>query len=66
MMKFTTWWRRRGVMVLGYLAAAIPSLLTIEGLIPDPQRKYWTAAGVLLGLAIAQLGHTISKQETRP
>lgn len=65
-MKFSTWWRRHRVSVLGYLAAAIPSLLTIEELIPDGQRKYWTAAGVLIGLAIARTGHTISKQEPRP
>lgn len=51
-------WRNHGTKVLGYVAAAIPALLTVEGLIPDGQRKYWTAAGVLLGLLIVQRGHS--------
>lgn len=56
-------WKDHGTKVLGYLAAAIPALLTVEGLIPDPQRKYWTALGVLLGLLIVQRGHSNGKTQ---
>jgi hypothetical protein len=50
-------WRGHGTKVLGYVAAAIPSLLTIQGLIPMERRKWWEAAGILIGLLIVHRGH---------
>lgn len=64
-MKFTTWWARHRVSVLGYIAAAVPALKVIPDLIPDKQLKWWDAAAILAGLAIARTGHVISK-ETKP
>lgn len=48
---------RHGTKVLGYVTAAIPALLTIEGLIPQSRQKYWLAASVLLGLLVVGRGH---------
>jgi len=64
-MKLLTFWRRNRYAVLGYIAAAIPSLKVIEGLIPSGHMKWWDAAAILAGLAIARTGHTISKQEPK-
>jgi hypothetical protein len=50
-------WRAHGTKVLGYVAAAIPSLMTIQGLIPALQRKWWEAAGILVGLMVVHRGH---------
>ena len=50
-------WKSHGTKILGYLAAAIPALLTIQGLIPSHRRMYWEAAGILIGLLIVHRGH---------
>lgn len=64
-MKFTTWWFRHRNALLGYVAAAIPGLLAIDDLIPKTQEKYWLAAGLLTGLAIARFNYT-NQQGPKP
>lgn len=57
-MKFIArFWKGHGTKILGYFAAAIPALLTIQGLIHADRRKYWEAAGILIGLLIVHRGH---------
>jgi hypothetical protein len=63
--KFSTWWRRHGIAIFGYIAAAIPGLLGIEGLVPKAQTKYWLATGLLVGLAIARFNYT-NQQGPKP
>lgn len=50
-------WKNHGTKILGYFAAAIPAMLTIQGLIPAERRMYWEAAGILIGLLIVHRGH---------
>lgn len=57
-MRFSTWWRRHGIAILGYAAAAIPALLEVQDLIPPTHAMYWKAAGILAGLAIARQNYT--------
>lgn len=59
-----SWWRGHGTKALGTVAAIIPGLLGIEGLIAAEHTKYWLAAGVVVGALTVQRGFTNSKQET--
>lgn len=63
-MNFSTWWRRHGVAILGYVAAGIPIALGIDGVIVDPHRKWWLLAGGLTGLVISRTSYTNQKGPT--
>jgi len=56
-----SFYRRHGTKVIGYVSAAIPALLSIEGLIPKESVKWWLAAGVLVGLLTVGRGHQNSR-----
>lgn len=64
-MRFSTWWRRHGIAILGYIAAAIPITLGVDGIVFEPHRKWWLLAGGLTGLAISRLSYT-NQQGPKP
>lgn len=55
------YWKAHGTKILGAVQATIPSLLSIDGLIPAGHVKWWMAAQVLLGLATVIRGFTNTK-----
>jgi hypothetical protein len=66
-MKFAIrWWTGHGTKILGAIGTAIPGLIAIEGLISQPNVKYWLAADLLIGVFTFGRGftNTRNQQET--
>lgn len=59
-------WRSHGTKILGYITTTIPTVMLIEGLIPDAHEKYYLLALALLGGATVKRGHTNTKRTETP
>lgn len=65
-MRRKNWFARHSVTFLGIAAGVIPGFLGIQDLIAEPHKKYWLAAGVLIGVLTTQQGLAKAKQEKQP
>lgn len=58
------WWDGHGTKLLGTAAVIVNGLQTISGLIPEADKPYWAAAGVVFGALTINRGFSNSKVQS--
>ncbi len=57
------WWKSHGTGILGFAASFVAGAVLIPDLIPEPQKKWWAAANLALGLLTIQRSKTNRKNQ---
>lgn len=55
------WWASHGTRILGTLSSICAGLILVPDLIPVPDKPFWTAANVILGVLTIQRGNSNAK-----